>query len=317
MARSPIPICLESTPRGTNCIDFRILASACIRCSGALSLLILKIHPSDFYIKNSREPSRRVRTLVEIGSLKIYDDDVPKQAKKAWDKLADWYSARKKASYEFKILLPRVMSLLSNLSGKKLIDIGCGSCAYSAEFAARGADVFGVDISRGMLGRARASIEANEIDIQLLMSDAHSLPYVHDSFDITVFMLTILDPGMVKEAARVLRPNGILLFSDTHPLIEAKGHWKSQRTGAPILIEDYFSKDKRKWQIEYDRKQTIQLRYHTRTIEQCVNMLADAGFSILRIAEPEPVKSLKKHDPKGYDKYSRIPYFIIYLAQKH
>jgi len=46
-------------------------------------------------------------------------------------------------------------------------------------------------------------------------------------------------------------------------------------------------------------------------------MIADAGFKILRIAEPKPRKDLKKSDPAHYDKCSRIPYFIIYLAEKH
>ena len=32
-----------------------------------------------------------------------YDYDIPEQAEEAWDKLANWYSARKKGSYEFKI----------------------------------------------------------------------------------------------------------------------------------------------------------------------------------------------------------------------
>jgi hypothetical protein len=46
-------------------------------------------------------------------------------------------------------------------------------------------------------------------------------------------------------------------------------------------------------------------------------MIADAGFRILRIVEPKPGKDLKKSDPVPYDKCSRIPYFIVYLAQKY
>jgi len=46
-------------------------------------------------------------------------------------------------------------------------------------------------------------------------------------------------------------------------------------------------------------------------------LIADAGFKILRIVEPKPAKDLKKSDPVHYDKCSRIPYFIIYLAQKY
>jgi hypothetical protein len=46
-------------------------------------------------------------------------------------------------------------------------------------------------------------------------------------------------------------------------------------------------------------------------------MIADAGFKILRIVEPKPGKAVRKSDPKHYARCSRIPYFIIYLAEKH
>jgi len=126
-----------------------------------------------------------------------------------------------------------------------------------------------------------------------------------------------LNAKMLEEAARVLKPGGLLLFSDTHPIIEAKGRWESDNIGAAIIIEDYFSLDKRKWQPKQDLGETVTLTYCTRTIEQCVSMLADAGFKILRIAEPKPGTDIKKSDPIHYDRCSRIPYFIIYLAQKH
>ena len=73
---------------------------------------------------------------------------------------------------------------------------------------------------------------------------------------------------------------------------------------------------KKKWQTNYDAEHTITLEYHTQTIEQCVNMIADASFKILKIVEPKPGEDLKKSDPWHYDKCSRIPCFIIYLTQK-
>jgi len=61
---------------------------------------------------------------------RVYDYDIPEQAEEAWDKLADWYSTRKKGSCEFKIQLPAILNLLGNLHGKSLIDIGCGPGTY-------------------------------------------------------------------------------------------------------------------------------------------------------------------------------------------
>lgn len=246
----------------------------------------------------------------------MYDDDVPEQAEKAYDEIADWYSARKRGSYEFKILLPAILNLLNNLRGKSLIDIGCGPGVYSAEFAKRGARVLGLDISRKMLDKARSNAKMTNVKLTLQKADAHFLPFMGESFDIAVLILTILNAKMVQEAARVLKPDGLLLFSDTHPIIESKGKWESNGIGAGRIIEDYFSQDKREWRIEPFPRRTVTLKYYTRTIEQCVDIIADAGFKILRIAEPKPRTDVKKSDLLHHDRCSRVPYFIIYLAQK-
>jgi len=248
---------------------------------------------------------------------RVYDDDVPEQAEEAYDKIADWYSARKMGSYEFKMQLPAILNLLGDLRWKSLIEIGCGPGAYSVEFAKRGADVLGVDISQRMLDKAGDNAEAANVKLALQKADAHSLPYTDESFDVAVLILTILNTKMVEEAARVLKPGGLLLFSDTHPINESKGRWEGNEIGAARIVEDYFSQDKREWRIKLGPERTVTTKYYARTIEQCVDMIADAGFKILRIVEPKPRKVVKKSDPVHYDRCSRVPYFIIYLAEKH
>jgi len=250
------------------------------------------------------------------GKFRVYNDDVPEQAEEAYDRIADWYSARKRGSYEFKIQLPAILNLLGDLCGKSLIDIGCGPGIYSVEFARRGADVFGVDISRKMLDKARNSAKMTNMTLTLQKADAHSLPYKDDSFDAAVLILTILNVKIVKEAARVLKAGGVFLFSDTHPIIESKGRWEGDGIGAGRIVEDYFLQDEREWRIKPSPRRTITLKYYTRTIEQCANMIADGGLKILRIAEPKPREDVKKSDQVHYERCSRVPFFIIYLAEK-
>jgi ubiquinone/menaquinone biosynthesis C-methylase UbiE len=247
----------------------------------------------------------------------VYDDDVPKQAERAYDEIVEWYSARKRGSYEFKILLPAILNLLGNLGGKSLLDVGCGPGVYAGEFAMRGANVLGIDISRKMLDKARNNAKMTNTDIALQKADAHFLPFIDESFDIAVLILTILNDKIIQEAARVLKPKGLLLFSDTHPIIESKGMWEIDTIGAGRIVEDYFSQEKREWLIEPTAGKTIILKYYTRTVEQCVNMIVNAGFKILRIAEPRPGIDVRNSDPVHYDRCSRVPYFITYLAQKN
>ncbi|MCW4020633.1 MAG: methyltransferase domain-containing protein [Candidatus Bathyarchaeota archaeon] len=247
---------------------------------------------------------------------RVYDEDIPEHAEEFHDEIADWYSQRKKGSYEFKIQLPAILNLLGDLQGKRLIDIGCGPGVYSLELAKRGADVLGVDISQKMLDKARNNAETANVKLTLRKSYAHSLPSKDGSFDIAALILMNLDTEVLEEVARILKSGGLLLFSDTHPMIESKGRWEGKGIGASRVVEDYFSQDKKEWRIQPNLGRTITLRYHKRTIEQSVNMIADAGFRILRIVEPKPGEDVRKSDPVHYDKCSRIPYFIIYLAQK-
>jgi len=102
----------------------------------------------------------------------VYGYDIPEQAEEAWDKLANWYSARKKGSYEFKIQLPAILNLLGNLRGKSLIDIGCCPGTYSVEFAKRGANVLGLDLSQKMLDKARNNAEMADVNLTLQKADA-------------------------------------------------------------------------------------------------------------------------------------------------
>lgn len=125
----------------------------------------------------------------------------------------EWFSTPMGRYYDFveKRALNRA---LKNVSGKKLLEIGCGTGHLSKYFAALGFSVFGVDISFEMLKKTfRKRIPWAEF----VQSDAHYLPLHNDVFDIAVFITAIEfidDPhNAIEEAVRCLRkPGGRLLI---------------------------------------------------------------------------------------------------------
>ena len=95
----------------------------------------------------------------------------------------------------------------------QVLDVGCGTGRYSLEIGKRtGADVTGLDFSRGMLGKA------NEKECGIwLQGDAANIPFGNESFDTVIMMLMLQhvddEPRVLAEAKRVLRPGGQFIIA--------------------------------------------------------------------------------------------------------
>ena len=98
------------------------------------------------------------------------------------------------------------------------VEIGAGLGRMCAALAQRFEQVVGVDVSPEMVAKARASVPDERIDFRL--GDGATLPGVADGTADLVFSYTVFqhipDPRIIdaylREAARVLRPGGVLVF---------------------------------------------------------------------------------------------------------
>ena len=103
---------------------------------------------------------------------------------------------------------------LAQLAGdESVLDVGCGNGRYLAELRTRGHRGFvcGADLSDGMLRSARPAAGADP----LLVSDAQSLPFASESFDVALMMHMLYHvpdrPKALAEIRRVVRPGGAVL----------------------------------------------------------------------------------------------------------
>ena len=102
-----------------------------------------------------------------------------------------------------------------NLSGKKVLDAGCGTGVYSKFYAERGCDVSGIDFSQSAIEK----IQLENISGDFRVGDVSSLDFESDQFDI-VHCFSVLYHIVnneawnyaISELCRVLKPDGILLF---------------------------------------------------------------------------------------------------------
>src|SRR3954469_11671717 len=66
--------------------------------------------------------------------------------------------------------------LLGDVAGRRVLEIGCGSAPCARWLRLQGADVVALDLSAGMLSRARQLNRATGIDVPLLQADVGALP---------------------------------------------------------------------------------------------------------------------------------------------
>lgn len=101
----------------------------------------------------------------------------------------------------------------------RVLELGCGTGAVLRALAPYISTGTGVDISSGMLARAkaRASAEAGLERLSFVRIGDHRLPFQEASFDVVISFLSFryLDwPLALAEVRRVLRAGGLLLLID-------------------------------------------------------------------------------------------------------
>ena len=108
---------------------------------------------------------------------------------------------------------------LGDVTGKRVVDFGCGSGANTALLARRGAHVWGIDISEDLLrlGQRRLAVSGCDGEATFIAGSAHDMPFPDASIDIVfgIAILHHLDLDLVsREVHRVLKPGGRAIFQE-------------------------------------------------------------------------------------------------------
>ena len=186
------------------------------------------------------------------------------------------------------------LDLLEVSDGMTVLEIGAGA-AQCSRWLARHHEVRVVasDLSMGMLRTARR-IEAGTSDagcaasapLPLLQCDGLALPLADTSVD-RIFSAYGVIPfvadsgGVLRQAARVLRPGGRLVFSTSHPV-----RWAFPDDPGPnglTVRTSYFDR------TPYVESESGVVTYaeHHRTLGDIVRQVVAAGLVLVDLVEPE------------------------------
>jgi SAM-dependent methyltransferase len=123
--------------------------------------------------------------------------------------------ARAYAAPDLTAVRERQIDLLGPQAGWRVADVGCGPGAFAAALCARGVRVTAIDSAQAMLD----AVEARGLGCELVLADALELPLAtgsHDAACLVQVLEYVDDPvAALREAARVVRPGGVVLAADT------------------------------------------------------------------------------------------------------
>jgi ubiquinone/menaquinone biosynthesis C-methylase UbiE len=197
-----------------------------------------------------------------------------------YDGFAEAYTAENETSLTNAYYTrPAIVELAGEVTGRRILDAGCGAGPVSSALRERGAIVSGFDLSAKMVELARQRLGA---DTDLRVADiAQPLPYPDGAFDdaVAALVLHYLEDwsGPLAELRRVLKPGGRLIVVVNHPII-----LKIERPET-----DYFATTKWSEEYSFDGQPAV-LTYWHRPLHAMSDAFTAAGFRISAISEPPP-----------------------------
>lgn len=239
--------------------------------------------------------------------------ELPERLHTQWAESAqDWIDADQ--SVRTGMLDRWMLDSLGDVSGKSVIDIGCGEGRFSRLLSKLGATVTGVDLTETLIERARSLASEGET---YLIDNAETLHSIEDKkFAIAVSYIVLVDlqdyRSAIDAAFRVLRPGGRFVVCNIHPMRSCvEGGWiKQGDTKLFYPVDDYTNEGAR--EFIWFGKTFVNMH---RTLSSYIAAFLDAGFTLRRLHEPTPSAEELAANPSFDDEY-RVPNFIIYVLEK-
>ncbi len=210
---------------------------------------------------------------------------------------------------------PVLRSMLPELAGRRVVDLGCG-VGWFSRFAESqsAASVLGIDVSTKMLERARAETGATTVDYRCV--DLDQLDLIAHS-DVVFSSLTLhyvrdLD-RLLTAIALSMQPGGSLVFSVEHPIYSAptSQNFVTTDDGDRFWpLDNYLVEGERvtSWFVDGIVKEH-------RTVATYVNSVIDAGFALEQIVEWGPTAEDVVARPELADDRHR-PWFLLVQATR-
>lgn len=211
---------------------------------------------------------------------------------------------------------PSLRSMLPDLRGARVLDLGCGFGWFSRWARKQGAQsVLSFDVSENMIKRATEMTFDDAVVYRRFDLEGIELP--EERFDLVFSSLAlhyIENLGHVfRSVFRALVPEGWFIFSTEHPIYTAprRPEWIIQDEGYRVWpVDQYLAEGSRmtNWLTKGVIKQH-------RTIGTTVNLLVRSGFALTCLDEWGPTDDQISAHPEWAEHRDR-PMFLLVSARK-
>lgn len=246
-----------------------------------------------------------------------------------WEVNAEWWDDRIGNGNDFQIELiePATERLLQPQSGDRILDIACGAGRFARRMAELGAYVVAFDHSARFIDRAKRRTSPDITRIEYHVLDAtdvgRMLSLGVGRFNKAVCTMALMDMAEIeplfRALAQLLKPDGIFVFSITHPCFHSAGIQKfcemyeeeegrlTVRTG--VKVSSYLTSFTKK--TEGIVGQPEPQYYFHRSIHVLFNAGFNVGFVVSGIEEPGFSRNKQGKGGVRWDDMPEIPPVMV------
>lgn len=230
----------------------------------------------------------------------------------------DWIKIAQANDFRVYYIMPYTLEKLGDVTGKHILDLGCGEGGYSRALAQKGAVVTSADCSKAMIEYAKQKAAEENLKINHFVINANSLDGINDNdYDMVLCAMMLMDvedlDGVLKEIHRVLKPNGTVFISILHPCFKGKETaWKPTENGVQVTVSDYHNP--KEWLGEI-KGMSDPILYRHRTMSEYVKAFVRNKFKIIDMNEPIPTKEQSQMSSR-VAWLEKVPMYLFIELQK-
>ena len=232
-----------------------------------------------------------------------------------WNATADaWFGVTALPEYGQYFVTEDDLHLFGDVTGQKMLEVGCGSghsLVYQAQHGA--AELWGLDISESQLKNAARHLRENNVHAKLICAPMENDCGIPENYFDVVYSIYAVGwtsdlQHTLKKLASYLKPGGTLIFSWRHPLHACV----QMENGRAVLAKSYFDDS-----FTGRDSDGNTLYFYNYRISDYVCALTQAGFCIEQLVEQSnPAVFIQENSPATAEKAKLVPLSFIFKARK-